>query len=79
MIVRKIKEKRYHSRHVKPTFSNTKCPWQMDGPNCLELSTNILEATNCLKPMKSSLAHACYTEIYTSLFPRAFIVFKLEM
>lgn len=51
----------------------------MDGPNCLELSTDILEATNWLGPMKSSLAHACYTEIYTSLFSTAFILFKVEM
>ena len=51
----------------------------MEGLNCLELSTNILEATNCLKPMISTLAHTCYIEIYTSLFPNAFFLFKLEI
>lgn len=29
--------------------------------------------------MKSTSAHACYIEIYTSLFPNTFILFKLEM
>lgn len=56
-LAKKIKEDQHHSRHIKPNSSSTQCPGQMDGPNCLLLSTNILEAANCLKLVKPTLAH----------------------
>lgn len=56
-LAKKIKEDQHHSSHVKPNSSSTQCPGQMDEPNCLLLSTNILEAANCLKVVKPTLAH----------------------
>ena len=73
-IVKEIREQQYHWRHVTPTSSSSKCPGKTGGPNYLELPTGMSEATNCLKPMNSSLARARGVETYTSLFPTIHLI-----